>query len=308
MIRSVLVPLDGSPLSEHALPLAAAVARRAGARLVLARVHELLPPAYGVGVGFAEKVDDALEEKERAELDAVRSRLPADLIDKVTAELLEGDIVPALAARAASADLVVMSTHGYGPLARFWLGSVADQMVRVLPVPLLLVRPERTPAELDREPSLQKIVVPLDGTAAAEGILGPVVDIARLTGASLLLVRVVRPLLLEGFAPAADDEKPPERSLLYELRGAQAGQEAEARSYLEAAAGKLIRKGLTVQTRVQVAEQPSAAIFQAAEAAGADLVALTTHGRHGLPRLLIGSVADKLIRGSTLPVLLTRHE
>jgi nucleotide-binding universal stress UspA family protein len=308
MIRSVLVPLDGSSLSEHALPLAAAVARRAGARLVLARVHELLPPAYGVGVRFAEKVDGALKEKERAELDAVRRRLPLDLTGQVTAELLEGDVVPALAARAAAADLVVMATHGYGPLARFWLGSVADQMVRVLPVPLLLVRPERLPADLDREPSLREIVVPLDGTAAAEGILGPAADVAALAGASLLLVRVVRPLLLEGVAAGTEDAGAEARSLLDDLRDEQRAGEAEARSYLESAAARLAGRGLKVQTRVQVAEQPSVAIFRAAEAAGADLIALTTRGRHGLPRLLLGSVADKIIRGSALPVLLTQQD
>ena len=94
----------------------------------------------------------------------------------VTSSLLEGEVVPSFLAHTAETkpDLVVMTTHGRGPLGRFWLGSVADELARVLPVPLLLVRPQaEAEPDLETEPPLRQILIPLDGSKLAEQILGP---------------------------------------------------------------------------------------------------------------------------------------
>lgn len=311
MIRSILVPLDGSPFGEHALPLAAELARRADAGLHLVRVRLTLPPPFTVGPGFLDeaealsRIEAALEEKERAYLAGLTRRPGRHASCRAVVELLTGDVASALCARAAEADLVVMATHGRGPLTRLWLGSVADELIRTLPVPVLLVRPEATPPDLSREPIVKHMLLPLDGTPAAEQIVEPAAEVALLSGASCTLVRVVRPALpeirdFEASSPAG--AIPPPLDRLCEL---QRRAEADARSYLESAAGRLAGRGVEVRTRVLVDDQPAAALLREAET-GVDMVALATHGRHGLPRLLLGSVADKLVRGSTVPLLLYR--
>jgi nucleotide-binding universal stress UspA family protein len=94
---------------------------------------------------------------------------------------------------------VAMSTHGRGPLSRFWLGSVADALMRRLPVPLLLVRPQEGAPDLSEEPPLRRILIPLDGSALAEEVLAPALALGGLVGAEYTLLWVVRPL---PFSPA----------------------------------------------------------------------------------------------------------
>jgi nucleotide-binding universal stress UspA family protein len=311
MIRSILVPLDGSPFSEHALPLAAELARRADARLHLARVHQPLPLPFTAGPGFVDeaeafsRIEATLAEKDRAYLAGITHRPGRHASCRVTTEILSGDVAEVLCHRAAEADLVVMTTHGRGPLARFWLGSVADQLIRTLPVPVLLIRPEEAPPDLSREPAVKQLLLPLDGTPMAEQVIDPAVEIGMLLGASCTLVRVVRPVLAgsglrEGNSPEGAAHRPPDR--LCEL---QKRLEGEARSYLESAACRLAARGIGVRTRVLVEEQPAPAILREARS-GIDMIALATHGRGGIPRLLLGSVADKLIRGCTVPLLVCR--
>src|SRR5258708_4823466 len=130
MIRSVLVPLDGSSFGEHALPLASKIARCAGARLHLARVHHELPAPYAVGAGFIDEVDLALRNRESYYLQEAARHLDFESSRQLSTEVLDGEAATALNARAADADLVVMTTHGRGPLGRLWLGSVADELIR----------------------------------------------------------------------------------------------------------------------------------------------------------------------------------
>jgi nucleotide-binding universal stress UspA family protein len=152
----------------------------------------------------------------------------------------------------------------------------------------MLVRPREPAPELTAPPMLSKILIPLDGSELAEQILGPAVKLGRLTDAELRLLRVVEPVVV----PDAGYDG----TLLDRL-------EAEARSYLARVEERLRRQSLRVQTRVIVGCPAAAAILDVASAEGADLIALETHGRGGLGRLLLGSVADKLVRGATVPVL-----
>ena len=74
----------------------------------------------------------------------------------------------------------MMTTHGHGPLSRFWLGSVADEMVRRATTPILLVRPHEKAIDLAAEPVLRHILIPLDGSALAEQVLGPAAALGSL--------------------------------------------------------------------------------------------------------------------------------
>src|SRR5262245_37892562 len=143
MLRNVLVPLDGTTFGEHALPLALAIARKAGAKIHLAHVHVELPPAVIAGVAVLSVADTEAREAEAAYLTNMRRKVAEAGGVDVEATTLEGGIVAALAwyADRLNADLIVMSTHGRGALAQFWLGSVGDELVRAVARPILLVRP-----------------------------------------------------------------------------------------------------------------------------------------------------------------------
>jgi nucleotide-binding universal stress UspA family protein len=294
MFHSILVALDGSAFGEQALPLALELARRAGANLQLVHVHD--PGADRLLTYYA--LDPRVKEEERAYLEAVVRRLTAQADVPVDPILLSGPVAETLQeyARATGADLVVMTTHGRGPLSRFWLGSVADRLVRSLPLPLLLVRPQEPLAPLEAPASLRRILILLDGSDLAEQILDPALALGNLMQAEYTLLRVIKPvpvygLDLTGYAPGALDQ-----SILKQIQeGAQ--------TYLDGVAERLRARSLKVCTRVTVYPQAAAAILDEARAGDSQLIALTTHGRGGLRRLLLGSVADKVVRQATIPVL-----
>jgi nucleotide-binding universal stress UspA family protein len=307
MLRSILVPLDGSAFGEHALPLALALARRAGAALHLVHVHQLLPATLDE-LTVLDQVEATLRKEEWTYLGGVAQRLAAVAPVKVDPVLLDGEVAQALHDRAVEtrADLVVLSTHGRGPLSRFWLGSVADKLVRRLPMPVLLVRPKEGPADLAAEPPLKHVLVPLDGTPLAEQALEPALKVGALTGARFTLLRVVKPAVLPQYVGEGSTVAGLHDSVLQDLRARQRRLEEEARAYLDAVADRLRQRGVPVQTRVVVEESPALGILGEIQEHGADLVALATHGRRGLSRLLLGSVADKVLRGASVPVLLHR--
>jgi nucleotide-binding universal stress UspA family protein len=308
MLRSILVPLDGSAFGEHALPLAASLARRAGAVLHLAHVHQIAPPATVAGVAVMDSVDLHLRQDEQAYLADVARRLNEVAPLQVEWALLEGEVPAALEAQAARVDagLVVMSTHGRGALGRFWLGSVTDELIRDLPLPLLVVRPHEGAADLRREPDLGHILLPLDGDKRAEQILEPAVVLAKLFGSAFHLLRVVRPAIRSSYLPDGGTVAGLSHTALEQVHVGQKAVEQEARRYLDAVASRLRERGLSAQARAVADDEPAAAILLEARLRHAGLIAMETHGRRGLSRLLLGSVADKVIRAGETPVLLHR--
>jgi nucleotide-binding universal stress UspA family protein len=309
MYRSILVPLDGSNFGEHALPLAATLARRAGAGLTLAHVHEPAATLYGEGaIVLSEELDQIYRQQTRAYLDSVQARLGDVAPASITTKLLEGGVIEAVASQVSEekVDLVVMTTHGRGPLGRFWLGSVTDKLVRQLSVPLLLVHPAATVPDLSVERVVQHIMVPLDGSELAERILAPTTALGELMNSDYTLLRVVKPVhpslpYTEGMSIAQMAGE-----ILDRIEMLQGEVRKEAQEYLNGIAGRLRARTLRVQTRIAVEEHPGTAILHEAATHDADLIAIETHGRAGLSRLFLGSVADKVLRGSTIPILVQR--
>jgi nucleotide-binding universal stress UspA family protein len=295
MFQTILVPLDGSPLAEHALPLAAGLARKSQGTLRLARVHR--PPAVR---DVMAPEDEAVRRCEQTYLDRTAARVRQVDHMPVTTALLDGPVAAALAEHALSvrADLIALTTHGRGPLTRFWLGSVADELLRHAPVPLLAHRPgDGAAPALGTAFRVRRILVPLDGTSGAEAALAPAAELARLFGAGLLLLRAVEPVPVVSpdgmtyLTPAGDGP------FLDELT-------AQARADLGRLTDRLRAEGLPADARVVVHESPAAAVLEAAS--GADLIALATHGRGRVARFFLGSVADKVVRGAPCPVFVTR--
>ncbi len=301
MYRSLLVPLDGSSFGEQALPLALSIARRSGASVKLVQVHVPFTVMYAdsLAPGTFEAEAKVLEQ-ELAYLDEVVKRLAPASSVPVTAVFLEGPMIAEMLsghATTAGADLIVMTTHGRGPLSRFWLGSVADEMVRRATTPTVLVRPHEKAPDLAAEPVLRHVLVPLDGSALAEQVLGHAVALGGVMQSEFTLLRVYGPeidldmltyAVVGGFEPVTED-----------LR-------LKALEYIDQVAERLKGQGVKVKTQVVQGQHPASAIINTAQKLAMDLIALETHGRRGIPRLLLGSVADKVIRGALSPVLVHR--
>jgi nucleotide-binding universal stress UspA family protein len=188
-----------------------------------------------------------------------------------------------------------MTTHGRGPVSRFWLGSVADQLVHRLPIPVLLIRTRDEVPPPAVESEFRNVLVALDGTPTAEEILEPAGELAKLMGCSFTLLRVVPGVVQHGPTKEAVLEAPVADTL-----------RAETHLYLQRVAASLRDKGIHAQTRIIAHAHPAPAILEEAATGAYDLLALETHARRGLPRLFLGSVADKVVRGSPLPVLINR--
>jgi nucleotide-binding universal stress UspA family protein len=162
-----------------------------------------------------------------------------------------------------------------------------------------MVRPGDQSLDLSQDHAFQHILVPLDGSDCAEQALEQAIALGGLMQSQYTLIRVVGPLIATGLDPlgyaVVGGFEPP----LEELR-------AQAEAYLEQKAASLRQRGLTVQTQAIIDQQPALAILNAAQTLNVDLIAMTTHGYRGLTRLLLGSVADKVLRGASIPVLLQR--
>lgn len=292
--KRVMVPLDGSHLSLEALSLAMGIT---DADDVIELVTVVEPaPAFAV---------PDYEEVARGWAREYLERVTGDLAKtdrKVEAVTLMGRPPEALAARSGTADLVVIATHGRGPVSRMWLGSVADHLLRESLSPVLLLRPDENGDGGDVDlsgpgPSLRRILVPLDGADASEKVLSV---LPRLLGRDLevTLLRVARP-------PAA-------MASPYLAQGAMVDGDAHsevedaARTYVEDVARRLAGAGVAATGVVRTGEYPSTAITDYAEKEGVDLIAMSTHGAGGLKRAVIGSVADKVVRSSPVPVLTLR--
>ena len=297
MLRRIVVPLDGSPFGETALPVAVRLADRSGANLTLVKVHEpimALVPATDLPATAPDDLD--VRAAEQTYLDDTAARIGPLGSGPVGVELLDGAPARALTEwiNRVPPDLVVMATHGRNAVSRFWIGSVADYLVRHSAVPVLLIRPETDRATTADTYRFQHGLVALDRSEQALEVLGPVAAIALAAGSRLTLLHVVEPILGVEAIPPYPLTLPEE--YLASIR-------AESQGYLDEAAQRLRTQGIEVETKLAVRMGIAPAILDELEVAGADFIAMTTHGAGGLKRLILGSVADKVIRGATSPVL-----
>jgi nucleotide-binding universal stress UspA family protein len=301
MIRSILVPLDGSPFAEQALPWAACLSKASGAHLELVRVHDPVPPwtIATEGAVAATAVDPAIRDAEAQYLANCAARLHEGGFPGVSHALLDGEVAEQIAQHAEdnAFSLVVLATHGRGAISRLWLGSVSDALVRRLTVPVLLMRPAEGTA-IPRAEQFRKLLVALDGSVESESALGPALALADPTHCDVVLLRVVPPV------PITADAGMPAVPLVDD--GLTEALAAQAATYVESVAARLRSPTVKVSTRVVVEPGIAQAVLHEASLAGAELLALATHGARGLRRMVLGSVADKVLRGADRPVLLTR--
>jgi nucleotide-binding universal stress UspA family protein len=282
-VRAILTPLDGSRLAEESLRAACATARRTGAVLHMALVHHPIAPAPDTAAMATaiDELDRLAREGEAQYLAQLAERMRLQYGLHIETTTLDGPVAETLAAYVSQigAGLVVMTTHGRGAVSRFWLGSVADHLLRHLEVPMLLLRHHEA-VVLDSRMAFRRMLIALDGSERSEAVIEPALALCPPPTAEIALLRVV--------APGAG--------------GGVQGHGAAA-VYLDEVADRLERQGCRVSTTVVVSDSPAQAILDQARPEATDCVALATRGAVGVKRLMLGSVTDKVVRGSDVPVL-----
>ncbi|MBI3953925.1 MAG: universal stress protein [Chloroflexi bacterium] len=294
MFNSLLVPLDGSPLAEAALPYGLLLAERLGARLLLLQAQPVAAAGEeGPAPGRRGEQGAASPYLEGLQRQASARGLACKLA------VVPGRPAEAILDTAASArcDLIAMSTHGRSGFTRWVLGSVADQVVHAASVPVLLIRPAEGGAGKSEPPALKKIVVPLDGSSLAEAALAVAERLARALGLSLLLVQAVDPRIYSYLGPEVGISYQNINTVL----------ERTAGDYLALLAADAAKSGLPVESLV-LHGLPGDSISDVARRTPGSLVVMSSHGRSGLSRWALGSVAEKVVRDSSAPVLVLQSK
>ncbi len=285
MFSRILVPLDGSPLSERALPIATMLAQATGGQIWLVRA------VWESGEGT-----DAHQDAQ-AYLEAVRRRLG----DGLSIHIATPDAPPARAIAAIAAqdaiDLVIMTTHGHGGLQRLVHGSVAQAVLADSRVPVLLLRMHAPTSASSSRDARPRALVPLDGSPFAEAALPAAVALARALDWTLVLLRVTVPPTALLVDPEIARTETADRIL--------EDERVIAGRYLNSVADGIQAQGLRVETRLRVG-QAAQAILDEGAASSASLVVMASHGRSGLERMLRGSVATEVLHRGSLPLLLVR--
>jgi nucleotide-binding universal stress UspA family protein len=282
--RRILVATEYSPSSELALETAVALATQVGAELVVLHVFE-----QG-GLAFPFPLPEGVRDAARARLDQTVAGLRVRMLN-ASGVLREGAAWDQICTAAADlgADLVVVGTQGRRGLPRWVMGSVAERVVRLSPVPVLTVRSSSDVAILaggmDR---FRHILAPTDFSEASRRGVETATSLALDLGTSLTLAHVY--------------ELPSAASYLFEGLAGEA--EAEVGRLLEAELARVRGRVPGVEGIVRRGD-PWRGILDAAKERSADLVVMSTHGLHGLQRLLLGSVTEKIVRLSPIPVLTT---
>lgn len=303
MFSRIVVPLDGSEFGELALSTALGLARRCEGEVVLATVvTTLAPPQFTDPVtSFEQEGFRDGEEHARAYHRSVKKRIREAGIEVPLSTFVGiGPVVETLDqhVRDTATELLVISTHGRGPLMRAWLGSVADGLVRRTPCPVLMIRPAKgEQPSLTAGPVASHIVAALDGSTEAAEILEHAASLASATGARLSLLRVIPSHILSAATQRTRQvvTEPGDRS-----------EEESAARYLSDEAAQLKLRGLDVETRVFAGAAPAEGILRFAKEASTDVIAMTTHGHGRIRRCLLGSVVDKVVRAADEPVLVFR--
>jgi len=291
-VRRIMVSLDGSEFAERALPLARAICRTVGASMIIVSV---LPIKRTMQVlSSTDKEDEkatAGHLERQTYLREVTERMSASGVD-ASYIVAAGPVAESInqLMQDTNSDLLAMSTHGLSGLSRFLMGSTADAIVQLNTKPVLLIRPEKL-AE-GQVPDFDKILLPLDGSHFSERILPYAKAVADAVDGEMILLRV--PDVPQARMYSARSEA------ITELR-----KQAEkmAWRYLKGVAADLREDGSNVRSIV-IGNRPAQTIVEVSETEHADLIMLATHGRGGMDRVFVGSVADRVIHHARCPVFL----
>ena len=299
--QPILVPLDGTDLAKEILPYVSQLAMKGNTPLVLLTVVDTDDIEYPTGsTGEREPVHRyQIEEAVRLQALGQLNEMLAGLhTEGVQAEARTATGSPASEIVQAAADagcgLIAMSTRGRNAIGRGILGSVTDKVLHSSGVPVMTFTPSATNDREEDATTLSTVVLPLDGSELAEAALPYAEGLARVLSLDILLVRVVRTGYPFSF-PEMAATLPDTTEVVVR----------EATAYISGVAQDLRNKGLSVRTQV-LRGAPAIALLELAQATPQNLIVMTSHGRSGLSRWMLGSVAEALVRGSGDPVLIVQ--
>lgn len=296
MFRKILVPLDGSPLAERALIHVERLAPPGSAELILVSVIETYRYSYAAtDMAFHDTVSHVRHFTERYLVEQ-RRRFEA-LGYAVETYMMDGDAAQGIlkVADEVGADLIAMTTHGRAGVRRWTLGSVAERVLRSAEQPVWLVRESTRVIPLNE---MARILVPLDGTRAAQQAVAQAQQLAQQSGAEVWLLRAI---------PERSNRSP---TLVAEERESQFFQmlQHHAEADLATATEALTAAGIACETLV-IPGEPAHVIAEKAITENVDCIVMTSHVRQGMDRLIYGNVADEVMRRCDCPMLLIHaHE
>jgi nucleotide-binding universal stress UspA family protein len=301
--QRVLVPLDGSRLAERAIPVAAALAG-SGGTITFMHVVPDPEPLRGIFGSMLATSDDVLRmehETGAAMMEEIARQWQSVLGKEPSIHVTPGDPAEMIlkAVREVGATMIAIASHGRGMAGRLAFGSVADRIARSSDVPVLIVHPEDGTEEVQVTPQkaeITRILVPLDGSDTSAEALPVATALAQSSGASVHLVQAINPSAMLLPSPVGAAHYPAE---LYQEVADE--MKTSAKETLTTAESDISSGGVNV-TQV-VIEGPAVAAIES-EVKEGDLIVMTSHGRGGFRRWLLGSVSEKLIRSGAAPVVL----
>ncbi len=311
VFNNVIVPLDGSELSAQALPAASIMAKATGASMTLLRSFEPIPYWQAdAGQGrfrgsMAVAEHDRIAALLRAEKQLLEQRGVDSRIDVVASEGAAHESIINLANQQPDA-LIAMSTHGRGGLSRMLMGSVTAKVVRAVCNPTLIVRCNEKDCPVVPH-HLENIIVPLDGSDFAESALPYAQELATEFGARLTLVRTTPDS--EYFRVNTEWGAAHDISTMkqYDPENTATRLAETAKAYLWRKADELSAQFQAFDVEaVHRLETPSETVIKLTHRLDNGLVVMASHGRRGIGRALLGSVADRIVRHSRMPTLLVR--
>lgn len=311
MLKRILVPLDGSTRAERGLAMAARLARGTGSGLLLVRVVSV-PPVRFAPYGEPAQIALALIATARDEAEEYVKKISASPIVEgipVETRVVEGHVTADLLdiARDDKCDLIVICTHGYTGFNQWRLGRVAAHVARHAPVPVLIV-----PAR-DSQPALAgtsggvRILITVDGSELAEAAISPSLDLVHaLAAPEQITVHLLE--VVDFFTAMVADADRAKAEASPDI-GAEEQALEMARSYLAKLVERIQREnpGVTVTASALLAEDVAKTICDMAEGKQRfDFLAMATHGRGGLQRWALGSITERVLHTTHLPLLIAR--
>ncbi|MDI6763102.1 MAG: universal stress protein [Thermodesulfobacteriota bacterium] len=293
MYERILVPLDGSSAAEIALPFAEEIAAKHGAEIILASVSELAAGETDhLYRSYLERIAEQVQRqfkdwgaKEEAKVKSVV------LLGKPASEILRY-------ADENNVSLITMASRGRSSRGPWLLGNIAAKVLRATGKPVLLIRAPADKAALQQRRLVSKILVPLDGSKLGEVAIPYAEALAQVLGAELILFQTfVAPISVGGYErysvpPAAFKER-------------EEQVRASAMDYLDSLGKAFQEKGMRTLSVVREGSPPDQ-ILEYAETNGIDLIAMSTHGRSGIGRWVLGSVTDKVLHAGDTAILTVR--
>jgi nucleotide-binding universal stress UspA family protein len=313
MFERILVPLDGSPVAERAIPAAVRIARAFGGSVIMLSV--VAPLVSSGKFSSLEVYPKAGTDEELAEAtEYLKTLAQSEQLGGITTEAhtLVGGAAPTIISAAGSlhATLIVLCSHGYTGFQHWMLGSVAEKVIRHAPIPVFVLR-EGGPGLATAEQQPVRSLVALDGSSLSEAMLEPAASLtaglaqAATQPGALQLIQVVDiPSSYGRFRSQVDS--------YYEAE-VRAEAKHEYEQYLLAvttrfAEGTLAKYHLAVSTVVATDPDVAEAIVQTAEQGKVDFIAMATHGRGGVQHWALGSITERVLHTTKVPLFIVRPQ